>query len=329
LDRQSAKENKMKAYRRTKLLMVTVLLTTCLMLAGAAQAAVTWSNQGQQSLLVNSNFYPPSMQRYVAPGAKIVFDVGEIIEKDSQWDCGVKLGEYDDPEKQGRLRKSGGTCPGTWSVTFSSTGRQTYTVPTDPANIGKTIIIVAELHDTRPVVELRHDEWSTHGTWSFIISADCPESMSASMIDKSGTRPNPGETYGAYWAIMAAVGTPPAGRSNWNGTTVTEAVGPAVGNPAEWAPGVIGSPDTSGSTFTFGTYVNDQQQLEDNKFRDMHSTNSPTLTYMAAGVNQASYTRAQVYTCKATKTYSFTITRTGTRLDAGGPNERVKISITK
>ena len=309
--------------------MVRILLSVCVMLPGAAQAALYWSNQGQQSLVVNSNFYPPAMQRYVALGARIVFDVGQIIENDSTWDCGIKQGEYDDPQKQGRLRKSGGTCPGTWSVTFSSTGQQTYTVPTDPTNIGKTIVIVAELHDTRAVVELRHDGWSTYGSWSFIISNDCPDSMSASMIDKSGARPNPGESYGVYWAIMAAGGTPPPGRNNWNGTTVTEAVGPFnCDDDNVFIKGMDGLPGHQGSTFTFGTYVNDQQQLEDNKFRDVHSRAIGQLV-LRPGVNTGTGTWNQVYTCKSTKTYPFTITDTYTRLDAGTPNERIKISVAK
>jgi hypothetical protein len=306
------------------MVILPIALLVLSMSAGLSHGA--WSNEGEQVLTVNSNYYPTGMQRYVSPGATICFQVGTIIENDTNTpdDCNDPNGteyEEDDDQKQGRLRKTGGTVSGTWSETFTSSCEVEYTVPAD-ACAGQTITIEAELHDTRDANDDRHDDWTTMETWEFEVSDDCPDGMSvAAMDDISGSRPNAGETYGRYRATMAAVGDPPPGRDNWNGTTVTESVGVAVGDANEWISGVIGSSSNSGSTFTFGT-------AGDNQFYDYHGTSYGGLM-LAEGVNSAAYTRDQTYTCSPDDEYDFTITRTGNRLDPNTPNERIKITITK
>lgn len=308
--------------QRVSLVAVGVVI---LWLNSTALAASTWSNAGIQSLIVHDDFYPSSMTRYVAPGCKISFRVVSLIDEDTETvNCIPQTSVDDSDKKEGRLRKSGGTVGGQpWSATFTQKGSTLYTyeVPAD-ATPGQTITIVAEIHDTRDASDPRHDDWSTKETWNFTVSTDCPDTMTVDALDdQSGARPATGESYGQYRATMKASGTPPAGRSNWNGTTVTETVGALAGNAAEWAAGIIGTASESDVTYTFGTAAND-------KFYDEHSMEYAGIA-LATGVNTASCTSSQVYKCSATKSYTFIITRTGNRLDAGGANERVKITTTK
>ncbi|MDH4239045.1 MAG: hypothetical protein OEW48_05750 [Phycisphaerae bacterium] len=307
---------------RPMVILPLALLILC-MSAGLTQAG-TWTNAGAQTLDIDQDNYSMSETRYVSPGHTIRFDIYEITENDTNTpDCNDPNGteyEEDDDQKQGRLKKTGGTVSEPWEETFSSTGEVSYTVPAD-ACAGQTITIESQLHDTRDANDDRHDDWTTFETWEYVVSTDCPDSMGASMTDLSGGRPNAGESYGSYRATMSAVGDPPAGRENWNGTTVTESVGATEGDANDFKPGVIGITGESGSSFTFGS-------AGDNQFYDWHEAEAGTLI-LANGVNSATFTSPQTYTCSDTDDYDFTISRACNRLDPNTPNERIKITISK
>ena len=304
------------------ILPLTLLILS--MSAGLTQAG-TWSNEGEQELDIDQDNYSMEETRYVAPGHTIRFDVYEIIENDTNTpdDCNDPNDtEHEEPDdqKQARLVKTGGTLDHDWVEYFSSTGPVYYPCPAD-ACAGDTITIESQLWDTRDVNDDRHDDWTTFETWEYIVSTDCPDSMGASMTDISGGRPNPGESYGKYLATMSAVGDPPAGRENWDGTTVTESVGVTEGDANDFVEGVIGIPSTSGSSFTFGS-------AGTNKFLDSHKAEFNKII-LVNGVNSATFTSPQTYTCSPTKDYDFTISRACNRLDPNGPNERIKITISK
>jgi hypothetical protein len=172
---------------------------------------------------------PTTLTRYVAPGCNLIWDIKNFVEKDTYTNECSQQTQYDDDTKQGRLRKTGGTVAGDWSQTFTTDGPVTYTVPAG-AEAGQTITIALEAHDTRQQGDARHDDWGTYATWNFVVRTDCPASLTVdALTDVTGQVPA-GCTKGVWDATMKANGDPPPGRTNWNGTTLTETLGPLTCN---------------------------------------------------------------------------------------------------
>lgn len=311
---------------RTSLRLGLIALAVCL--SNSIATAQTWTNAGNQFFPVSFNLTVQQTAEeffYVQPGQSIIFQVGEILEYDRFTPASGDPEFHDDPEKEGRLSKTTGTAPGTWSVTVTAPGFFTYTVPANAA-ADQTIFIKADLHDTRAETDRRHDGWSTKSEWKFKVRLSCPDTITVHANNDQTPGVTAGATYGTWRMTMQVNGgVPGGGAANWNGLILTEAVGPlAPTNAANFiAPWNTTAANSNDSTFIVG-------EAGDNRFYDTHSdvSNATTLS-LQPGVAAGTRTQSQVYFCSTTKSYSFTITHTHNRVGAGTPAEHVKIAVTK
>ena len=311
--------------------MVIVFLTLCLNI-GLANAD---SNAGPQVLEVQTQFYPTTMTRYVAPGSSIAFRIDDINDFDTNFVSGGMCGggyneEVEDGNKQGRIWKYGGTVSGNFETFFSSTGYiDVYTVPST-ASADQTIVLKAAIHDTRDSWHPMHDDWTDIATWTFVVSSACPTLSVHELVDLEPTRPNVGESYGNYVAVMQANGNPYP-RANWNGTTFTEVLGVFTCNDTtEFIENRSGQEIEGGDTFTVGG-VEPGGLTYTNYFFDWHDLYYEGII-LRDGVRRAVGTYSQDYICKPDPSgikSTFTVRNTCTNLDLGGPNERVKVVVTK
>lgn len=295
--------------------ILSIFAIVCFFSSSAAVRGAYWTNAGVQHVATDVD-WGWAGQRYVAPGTAIRFRVGQVVERDTYFDIWCQNGvQHNDELRYARLKKTGGTVSGTWDVIISL-GTMTYTVPAT-ATAGQTIEIKCFIGDNRTTSDTRHDAESEWRKWDFVVSSACPDGIVVDALkDDTGQVPA-GETRGRYVATMKATGTPPAPRANWDGVVIGENVGASTGDPTKWVPGILGL-GAATSSFTIG-------YAGTNCFYDTHKLLYDGIA-LAPGVNVASMTQSQVYICSATDTYSFTITKTGTRLF--NP-ERVKISVTK
>jgi len=318
-----------------------------------AETGDYWRSVGAKSCTINLDLSQYTGTVYVAPGSELTFVVNQAYDKDTKYNCsGVKIDEYDDSETQGKLQEIDGTID--WDaddITFglvSTYEHLSFNVPTDATN-GETFTINLWFGDSRTTGD-RCDGLTLLKTWNFEISTACPDSMSCeSMTDTqngSWAKPLSGCSYGSYIAVMKANGTPPAGRSNWNGTAVDEEVGVSEesANPSNFKTGVIGIPGTSGGTFVFRN-IGTTESPANNKFYDQHSFSCDDVILLSTS-DSGVFTDDQKYICQAEipgdpgvseTAYPFVITSTCTRFpfDDGNPNtpdkedDKVRVVITK
>jgi hypothetical protein len=306
-------------------LFATVLAVVVLIAGAEAAYAVSWTNAGEKEFTM----YPAGGTIYVAAGAKVRLEIKKFVEKDTKTE-NVMVGEQmqekqtqePDDQKQWKMKVDG-------TVAQTGDGEAINEIPVAAGTpAGSTFVVAFEYGDTRAANDDRHDTFVAGPTYTIVVRNACPDSLTAAMTDLSGNRPNPGETYGSWRARMTAVGNPPAGAANWDGTVLTEEVGDAVLQPGKFKDGVA-IVELNGTSFVVGSAGVD-------KFDDFHNTETIPLPNVAgsgiilkAGVNQGTITTPQSYICSPTKKYDFTITRTCDRLNGGQANERIKVTVSK
>lgn len=290
---------------------------------------VSWSPMGAKSATFQPDNGPPLM-RFLAPSATLNLRASTIIENDTKMtfdNSGNMTGsaEYDDPQKVLSF-----FIDASWDWTpdpiLLMEGQQDgLDIPNDSPE-GGTITITVCIGDKRdPADTGRHDIVETLQSVTYNISSACPDNIAVQSCvplfpdPMLISHPDIGESYGHYIATMVAVGNPPAGRSSWNGTTVTESVGPmAAQNAADFLPNYIATANAnavSGSSFTFDV---------NNTFQDHHAFFGSIG--LAQGVGSGVATCNQLYQCSAAKTYGpYVITRTWTY----SPGPRNYVGVTK
>jgi hypothetical protein len=257
-----------------------------------------WTNNGAQSIACES---PASgVAQYATVGQTILFRFQNIQEIDTGW--ATRCGECveNDPTRQARLVKVGGTLDGTWaSAAFSAPNPEEtveYVVPAN-AEPGKTIQLQAQISDTRDGSDARHDDWQNNGpVYTITVTDKFPTGIGPVLgEDRTGPInfwPTGIKTYGNFRFTMELTGEDfPAGRTNWNGYMVTESCGNVEGTAADFAAGVgvLGQPVGGESTFTAGT-----QGAGDNRFYDT-SLSSSSVVVLAASVQTTTITWDQDY----------------------------------
>jgi len=290
-------------------------------------SAQTWTNAGTQNIIVTTAWDTPG-PRYCSPGQLLIFQIFDpITENDTLTPKSGAGTEYDDPEKEGNLEKSGTVGGPAWSENFTGACFKTYTVPAT-ATAGQTVTIKLWIHDKRDPSDDRHDGWTVLKTWDFTVSTACPDDIVTDANDTdNGGRPAAGETFGRNRFTKKATGTAPMGRANWNGTIITETVGPLTATVAAnfkdpWVGPFANSNDSS---FTIG-----ETGAGDNKFYDWCGWGGPQggeAFSLKNGIDTATHTLTHTYKCSSTKSYPYKDTCTHDR-KKDAPGERILLSWT-
>ncbi len=281
-----------------------------------------WNNHGDSTLAMSDGLRGGLEGTiYVHPGQTINFTIKKLEDLDTYL---VDNTYHPDDQVVGEITQSGGTVSitGTSSLWDVSVGPADVVVPgfTVPADApsGGTISIQMGVYDTRDESDPRHDEYQPADVFEFTVDSNYPAGMSVDHVDNpliyTGIPTN--STKGQAVAFLLATGTPPSGRSNWNGTVVTESVSPGVRVAGTFnaaaldANGLVVPAPISGSSFTFGTAVDPTTHASiDNEFTDTHIRGFPFDIRANAG--NVTYVNVQTFSADSSHHYAFTVMSTG------------------